>query len=363
MNIIKFLLKGLFSNKVIIEDGKKQKWWLSFVVLVVSIVLSVTPILINALNSNGSDYITSYTTRNVDYSLERLSVEYMNGNNAKVELKIQDQKMVMDETKSFANLENKKSVTLKNNETFYYVEISQDTNVTLIVGYVPYSTEDINVYENEVAKLDYARKQLVANYQTTTEVNENGYLSATVHNTLIFSTNQFRLSISEPNSTVNYKVVENVVSLEKEPSYVAFSGLYSEIDTKYQNLTNFYSSNRNQMIDRWSNFFDQAYNPLKVSTALASTAIFVSLNAFVVLAMTITLMIMSRFKTALCEKLSFGASLKYISFASLCPAILSFVVYFIMPSMQSMAFFTFLALRSIFFSTKLTRGEFLADKK
>ena len=37
-----------------------------------------------------------------------------------------------------------------------------------------------------------------------------------------------------------------------------------------------------------------------------------SLNEFVVLAMTITLMIMSRFKTALCEKLSFGASLKYI---------------------------------------------------
>ena len=314
--------------------------------------MAVLPNILTSINTNGSDYITSYASRNIDYSLERLSIEYLNGENASISLKVEDGKLKMDETKSFAHASDKKEVILKDNEKFYYIEISQVEKVTLVVGYVSL-TEN---YESIAEKMDYIQKQLLANYKTSAETTKDGYDTATVHNTLLFSEEQFRLSISQANTTSLYKVNDGVVSTKEVLSYTSLVGVYDEIESEYSDLTSFYSSNKSHLLNRWSKFFDQAYAPLKIQALLVNVFVFAALDLFVVLAMIITLLIMSRFKTSVCEKLSFATSLKYVAFAALCPGILSFVIYYIIPGMQSMAFFTFLAMRSIFFVTKLTRG-------
>ena len=82
----------------------------------------------------------------------------------------------------------------------------------------------------------------------------------------------------------------------------------------------------------------------------------------VLVIMAFTTFLMSRFKNALCEKLKFTEALQYVIYLALCPGLLSFLVYYMIPTLQAVSFFTFLALRSIFFTTKFTRGEFSAKK-
>lgn len=351
MKTIKFLLKSLFSNAEVANEGKKQKWWLTFIVLILSLGLAILPNIITESGRNGSQYIKNYEQYNVDYSLERLSIEYLAGDSSKLDLVINEKNELVVGEKDFSTITGAKSVKV-NDKDIYYISIKQNEKVTMHVTYIE-SSDNFQTLENAIILNE---KEVV-----TADDGSTSYTSY-ARNILLLSKNLMTLKIYENNKVAALN--ETGTALKNEVAgVVSFSGLFSEISSQYKNLANMYNSTNPDLIQQnWENFFNQAYAPIKVTAVVYSSIIYTGLNTVVLIIMAFTTFLMSRFKTALCDKLKFTEAIQYVIYLALCPGLLSFIFYYIMPGLQQISFFTFLALRSIFFTTKFTRGEFSAKK-
>ena len=359
MKTLKFLLKSLFSNGVIIKEGRKQKWWLTFVILLLSIVISLIPMMVSTLTANGRAMITNYQDRNVDYALERLSYEYLNGDNAKVVLKIVDGKMVMEEGKTFSDVEEHKTVKIEGDEEVSYIEVGRDGDPILLAAYVDYSIQNNPSYNKVGDKVSDVLNQLAVAYKTADEKDDEGYYKSRLINTLIFASESFYFTTYDNTATVKYLVgSDGKLNFKDKGESSSYTGTYGSIESRNSNLTTFFNaSSSNQTVERWKTFFDQSYEPQKMTNFLMYLLIYSSLNVLVLLVMSLTIVIMSRFKSAQCGKIGFGGALKLVIFATLCPSIISMLVGFIFSQIQSISFLMVVGFRCIFLSTRLTRGE------
>lgn len=359
MNTLKFLLRGLFSNEVIIKEGRKQKWWLTVLVLLLSILISLIPAFVSILNTNGSAVITNSMTQNVDYSLERFSFEYLNGDEAKIVLKIEDGKMKMEEGKTFSDIGTAKKITIKGDEEISYIEIGRENQTTMLISYIDFSVQKNPVYNNINEKMVDVRNALAVSYPTAEPKDSEGFQVSKMYTTLLFTEDFFYFHVYPNDATTKFLVQpDGTLSLKETASASGMTGVYSDVETRNRNLTTFFNSSMpSQTMERWKTFFDQAYQPTKMSNLMLNSIIYASLNVLVVLIMALTVVIMSRFKSAQCGKVGFGGALKLITFATLCPSLLAMLLAFIVPTMQSIGFLMFVGFRCIFLSTRLTRGE------
>ena len=371
MNILKFLGRGLFSNKVIIDESKKQKLWLAFLILILSIVISIIPTFSNIVNVSGGDIVKNTSTQ-FDYSLQRLTTEYFNGNDAKLSFHIEKEKdengnekskLIIDEGKSIDDLQEKKEITLLDGSTLSYFEIAQENEsgreITLLVSYVKYDKNSDTTYQSLTEKATDVYNRLAGNSLYDIK-NGSGELVGTsrVYSTFLFFDESFSVRLYAPGSTTRYFMSENTVTLTNTSNATAqLSGLYSTISTNNSNLNLFYNTNPDLIISKWKAFFDESYSAIKTQTLLVNCSVYSGLNLMIVLLMSLTLFIMTRFKSSACGKQSFGYCLKLVSFAALCPSLLSLLIGFMIPSFQSISFLTFVGLRSIFLSSRLTRGD------
>lgn len=355
MNILKFLAKGLFSNTVIINESKEKKWWLTFLILILSILLSILPTFTSIINYSGSDILNNSSLQ-LDYSLQRLSHEYLsNSDDAKLVFEIVDGKLNVK--KSIDDLENKKEIVLKSKETISYLEIKRDDEITLLVSYVKYDEEnEKDTYEKLSDKSEDVFNRLAGNALYNVKDSEN---KSHMYSTLLFFEESFSIRLYDNSATTEYSFNENnEISLSKSASVSAsMSGLYETVSTQNKNLNLFDNTNPEKIKAKWKSFFDESYSAIKNQSILINCSVYSSLNVFIVLFMSLMLFIMTRFKTSLCGKQSFGTCLKFVSFAALCPALLSLLTGYILPAFQSISFLTFIGLRSIFLSTRLTKGE------
>lgn len=363
MNILKFIGRGLFSNKVIIDESKNKKIYLTFLILVLSILISIVPIFTQIINSSGGSIIESNSLQ-FDYSLERLTKEYFTGDDTKLDFKINDEGILeIADGKAISDLENKKSVTLDDESTLYYLEIKQEEEITLLVSYVTYNkeTEAAN-YKNISAKASDVANHLAAAYDTGAELDSSNYATSTMYSTFILFEDQFVVSLYKNGSTTKYKTGDDgklTVSSTSSASST-LSGIYKSIGSaKYKNFNQFYdsSSNPSVIIERWKGFFTEAYKDIKTQTLLINTSIYAGLNLVIILLMSLTIFIMCRFKSSACGKQPYGYCFKMVTFASISPALITLILGFMISSLQSICFLMCVGLRSIFLSTRLTRGE------
>ena len=358
MNTLKFLLRSLFSNEAIIKEGRKQKWWLTVLVLLLSIIISLIPAFVSILNTNGSAIISNAQTQNIDYSLERFSFEYMNGSDAKIDLKIVDGKMTMAEGKTFKDLEDAKTIQIKGGEEVSFLEIGRENEPTLLVTYVDFKVRDNPSYDNIGDKMTDVRNALAVYYPTSDPVEEDGYSTSKLKSLLLFTEEYFGIYVYNYDATTKFKIDNGVIDLKDTASPAGMTGSYIEIEERNQHLNSFFNKTTPaQTVERWKSFFDQAYQPTKMANLGMTLIIYSSLNVLVILIMSLTIVIMSRFKSAQCGKIGFGNALKLISFAALCPSILGMIISFAIVSLQSIGFLMFVGFRCIFLSTRLTRGE------
>lgn len=359
METLKFILKSLFSNGEVATKGKKQKWVLTFIIMLVSLILAILPSTITELKTNGSNYISNYESYYVSDGLVNFSNQYLK--DGKLVLKINENNE-LDVSKSFDSLESKKTASFKFNdktENVSYAEVKSTNNETiLVVSYIDKKMDDSTSYIESLEKAIYLN-----NIEIKTE-NEEETASAKVTNSLFFFKDGLKLNIVKSNTSVSFTKNETTNEYEytgSVQSYTSVKGSYSGVST-YKNLSELYTSNINDTENHWKTFFNEAYKPLKKDRIISVTVLYLALDVVAVVVMIFTTFIMSRFKSSLCDKLSIGDAFKYVVFLSLTPGILAFVVGYIMPSFAPVSFFTFLAFRCIFFNTKLTRGDFNQTK-
>lgn len=354
-NILKFLGGGLFSNEVIIKKSKEQKIWFAIIIMIISLFVSITPVFSSILGTNGSDVINNSALQ-LDYSLQRFSHLYLKESNAPLKMQIVDGKLEMPAENSFATLEDKKVATLKNNEEISFIEIGDQTKVTLLVTYVNYNQEaEKDVYPTLSDKATDVFNHLVAFEDYKLKDVENTY---EVHSMLMFFNESYSLRLYANNSTSVASIDGNNVTLEKTSNAASsLSGLYCYLNDSNKDLNAYDNSNPDAITTKWAAFFNETYAPLKQQSLLLNTSVYAGLNFIVIILLAFTIFVMTRFKSSSCGKQKFGYCFKMVVFASLCPSILCLLVGFMMPSFQSISFLMFAGLRAIFLSTRLTRPE------
>lgn len=355
MDTLKFLAKSLFSNNEIIQKAKAKKFWLALLIMVLSLIIAIIPTFTSIINVNGGSIVTSNSQTQFDYSLQRLSHEYLNGENGKLSFEIVNGKLNVKEGKAIKDLQEKKIVTLENGEELAYLEIKQtlssESLITLLVAQVNYEDNETN-YKNVSAKINDTFNHLAANYPINNTENQSS-----VYSTMLFTNDAVYVRLYQSGAKTNFVKDGNKIKLSSTTSITSsMQGLLKDVSTQHSNLNDFDNVDSNKILTNWTNFFNEGYSKLKTTTLMLNCSAYSGLNLIVILFVSLTLFIMSRFKTSTCGKLSYVSCLKYISFASLSPAIITLILGSMIPTLQAMGFLFCLAMRSIFLSSKLTRA-------
>ena len=71
MKTLKFIFSSLFSNEKIINESKKQPWWLAIVLILFSCVIALIPNFVSVMTVQGSNVIS--VPADANYAVRLLS--------------------------------------------------------------------------------------------------------------------------------------------------------------------------------------------------------------------------------------------------------------------------------------------------
>jgi len=345
MKPIKFIFSSLFSNQKIIDESKKQPWWLAILLVVLSCIIAVVPIFTSVMGSNGSDIISTAQNYSLDYSLQKFSQDYLNGSTCTI--KIENGKLTA--------------------ENFDFAEVKHDNQITLLVKYVPFEKGGLIYKETFAEEAASVLDDLLTSDQYVipaegeqTETTTKGR----AYSTLLLGSEGVYLYAYNSKATVTYTIHETTKekTITSRPTPVAsIYGSYKKIDGDLANISNFYAGTTeaeksSNALKSWKSFFDVAYAEPRNATAWSTSGMYLGINAVILLVSSLMIFLLSKSKTSI-KKYKFLESLKMICFCALCPALLSLLVGLIFPSFISMGFMMFIVLRVTWLSMKATSAD------
>lgn len=332
MDTVKFIFSSLFKNDTVINESKKRPWWLAIIIVMISCIVALIPSITTVLNYNGSDIITRTDNHNLDYSLKTFTYEYLRKDSAnpdKLEMYI-DQNGVLQ----------------ANSEKVYEIKFGED--ISLLVSYV-----------KDADKLTQRIDTLKTSYPVATS---EGQKSA-IYNMLLLTQSNLYLYVYAKDASCTYTQTNNMRTVETSDDPIAIvTGSFEKISDSLTNFNNYYDSTLpsseayDKAYEKWINFFDESYKTVKESAALTSAGVYLLLDLGIIIIMSLTVFFLSRTKSSV-RKFGFFESLKMILFASLSPALLSLILGFLIPSMQTMSFVLFFGLRITWLGMKATSPE------
>lgn len=333
MKSLKFIFSSLLSNQKITDESNEQPWWLAIVIALLSIVIAIIPTTVQVMTVQGSDIITRVENYSLDYSLTQFSIQYLNPESP-AKATISDGKM------TFTNFTDG-------------AEIKHGDDVTLVVRYTQNSADLTTVTQS--IKTSYPVKQ-----EGETETDK---LVSKIPSMLIFTEDSLYLYVYDASATATYTEKDGTKTIVSETNYVGVtSGTYEGITGDLANLNSYYnpslepSKAASECLNNWTTFFDKAYETPRNSLALSYTGMFAGLDAIIMLVLSLTIFLLSKTKSSI-RRFKYLESLKMIFFASLSPAILSLLLGFLIPSLQSISFVLFIGLRCTWLAMKATSPQ------
>ena len=331
MKPIKFIFSSLFSNQKIIDESKKQPWWLAILLVVLSCIIAVVPIFTSVMGSNGSDIISTAQNYSLDYSLQKFSQDYLNGSTCTI--KIENGKLTA--------------------ENFDFAEVKHDNQITLLVKYVPFEKGGLIYKETFAEEASSVLDDLLTSDQYVipaegeqTETTTKGR----AYSTLLLGSEGVYLYAYNSKATVTYTIHETT----KEKTITSRPTPVASISNFYAGTTE--AEKSSNALKSWKSFFDVAYAEPRNATAWSTSGMYLGINAVILLVSSLMIFLLSKSKTSI-KKYKFLESLKMICFYALCPALLSLLVGLIFPSFISMGFMMFIVLRVTWLSMKATSAD------
>lgn len=356
-NETKFLLTSLFSNQTCV-DAKNKKWYFAVPLALVSAVLAVIPIGSSQWKQTGATILSSPT-----YSLENGLIafqESLEDNNLSVKVNAIDGTLDVDET-----LWNQTYETT--NKAFSYI------------------------YTKNVTKLSV---------DTTT--NEDGTTSTSIGNAITTTVNCCDLTVYYYSDSVNFDaLVSETLSgsdvlgnttysvntlflgkkkfvLCKKPAGASsiqgkLTGYYDKYSFDFKNLTkedshgNAYSVTRSQVttgnklkyiqdsLSAWQTFFSDAYDNQRIIVGWQTSGIWLGIYIGVIATMGFLIWLLTRGKNNPYRTFNLWETQKIAYWASLCPALLTLILGFMMPQFLQMYFIFLYGFRVMWMSMKTLR--------
>ena len=317
-DFLKFIGGSLFSNPRIIQDGKHHKFYQSLIILVISLILAIIPVLSFSLGIDGSDALTKVNNSSLDVSLNLFS-KYLKE----------------DETASFVTNDKGEYVVTGFEEHV----INDSLGNHLLTVRVVNESEDIND---------------VVNYYTHGFNKETNNYSETPKSFMLIQKTQMYIYTFGPNAK-NELNSDGSIKKSASPtsSYIGYASSYKNTD-----FGEFYVDEvggDKECYNSWKKALNEMYKPYKTSTTLYNVSIYSALNLVIVLTMALIIMILTRLKNSQGEKMNYVQALKCVNFASLCPALISLILGFLVTNLASIAFIICIGIRSVFLGFKATQ--------
>lgn len=342
MKPLKFILSSLFSNETIVNESKKQPWWLAIVLIIVSCIVSVIPSFVSVMRVQGSNVITAVENYDIDYGLKQFSIEYLGNENNKIFIK--DKKLTVDEKSQMTDLGDYSLLT----------EIKREEKISLLVYYVDFTSEDEAKYQNFNEKMSKCILSIKASHPIENTSDSKLY------STLILGQGSVLLMICDKDAKCTYTTeVDGTIKISSESGVKSnMSGNYDGFNEDLSNISGYYygsttSEKVENAYNNWKLFFDKAYETPRNLLALQYVGIFVGIDLTIALAMGLMIFLLSKTKASV-KKYKFLESLKMVFFASFSPSLISLLLGFMIPSFQSMAFVMCYILRITWLGMKAT---------
>jgi hypothetical protein len=329
--LLKFLGIGLFSNRRLIDESEEHSYISAFVVLFISLILSLLPIFVSVMNTNGGALVTASTNAGMDNTLTVFS-KYLSDNKDSINLKIDENGKVDVDNSHFADGTKEYVVYVK--QSVDGVDVDKEVLAVRIC-----SNDQASTWQQHYAQGKHETNDIVSDtprsYLIITE--DNLYLGSYL-NTATNTLSEDKLSITTA-ATLNNSI----------------TGFH--VNAKNTDFTTLYGNGYSDATTNWANLLTLEYNTVKYNTLWINLGILLGINAGIVLIVSLLLMILTRLKSSQGVRLNYPQAFKVICFSSLSPAIIGMAIGFFMSMFAQIGFVLCLGLRSTFLSMKASRPD------
>lgn len=367
MKTLKLFFKSLIKNDACIEGGRTKPWWLALIFFLVSTIISVIPLTVSVFTVDGGTVIqqsTFETDKGLDKILEFMAkdgvdIEFHNTNTNPEEFKDSsiksyakfiDNSSTNEFSKKVYSVEGK--VTIYDNstptseqptETPSEQPTVQATNPNSVDSTVTEETVTLlKVYnftdrgvEGDVNHFRHALELVLCGveddviYDTDYDPdrhNKNYYVNSVSF--IAFGKEEFAFYKYNYNAEVINATINEETGLKTISNSGGISGTYRDI--KFKTLSEIKGENLQETTANAATFFRDGYNELKLNSAGIQLAIYLSINAGIVILMGFVLWLMTRGKNNPFNFYKVNECLKIGAWTSVTPALLALIFGFMM---------------------------------
>lgn len=317
-DFFKFIFGSLFSNNRILS-GKDRKFYQSFIVVVLSLIIAILPIFTITMRSSGSSILTKTDNASLDVSLNLFS-KYLN-----------------DEKANGVKFVTTPEGTFKV-DGFREKEIYAGKKLLLTVRVLD-DTEDPNVIA------DTYRHGIT-----------DGKPSETPKSFILISDKKMNICIfakNAKNTLTEERTIKKAASYTS--SYVGYSSSF-----KNQDFADLYDNSEKGdevTYKNWKHALNKMYEPYKTTNVLYSVGLYTAINIAIILTMALITMVLTRLKSSQCDKMNYRQALNCMNYAALCPALIGMLIGFLISSLASIGFVLCIGVRSVFLGFKASQDK------
>lgn len=315
MKPIKYIFKSLFNNAVILE-GRKRKWYESFIVFLLAMIVALVPTVVSISSIKGSEILESNTN-----SVETALVEFSRTINEEgIKLVVKENGEVKNLTINDTNKWDK--------EYYSYTHYDGDKSVERLRVYLLLDSDSEEIAKKITDLQAQVYNPESENEQEKTPISsffvlgkESGYLCVYAKNAKAWNSPSSARYITYDNFENGQEVISSFVG--------------------------------DHALDNWKTFINKGYSHTKVVSLFRQLGIFAGINVLVSLFMSLMIFIVTRGKRNPYRDYKFSEALKIVGIASLSPALISLLLGFILPQQYAtMIFMVLLGIRIMWLSSR-----------
>jgi len=315
----KIYFQSLFKNDAVKEIGLTKSIYIGAIVAIISVLISVIPLVVAVQNTNGSDFVSGTTAYNFDQGF-------------------------------YSFLEDAK-------EKGYDITFNHENNTASLVGAEVSATNNYLVYEHtyeakdnhEAARVDFQvyfvpkETDFQTAFNTISAIGVNS-LNGRDASYMVFGYDKFAAATYKYG---NYSYVGGV------------SGDYASVSESTKSVCQFYVANKSTTLenisatlDNLKPFLDETYRIGKKNMVFAQFGIGCALNSGIIIIMGGVLWLLTRGKRNPNRGIKFTQTLNMALWATLTPAVLALIAGFIIKGYEIMMFVVIFGFRIMWLSMK-----------
>lgn len=347
MKNFKLIMKSLINNDACIEGGRTKRWFFALIFVVLSLILSVLPIMVTALQAQGSDFTNQTYLYNYDNAIVAFTDHLADNDLSMVVSEDANGRFLAVDKAAWESVQSGPKNIFKQ-----YVHLNNDGDIDFEVYYTDAVGDDFIEYYNYVSQNKSPINGLPRDLDATPR--SISYL--------IFGRERMVGQLFKPGNTTalsgvsgDYLKLELGMDLKSLASVVLNEVTYvTSQDVKFSEIGGPLKAEqyRQAVINSWNDVYDDIYYNTKMLTARDSTLIMLGVDALLIFFMGLMVFILTRGKRNPFRIYTFWETQKIAYWASFAPSVLALIFGFIFTEYAVMIFVMLIGIRIMWMSMK-----------